>query len=233
MNVPSCRKTLRSHADPETARDALRFFKTGPGEYGEGDQFLGLRVPFLRQVVKEVEREASPANAEVFLKSEYHEERLFALFIWVRLFKKGNESVQKEIYNRYLANTKYINNWDLVDSSAYFIVGPYLEKRDRGILYELAKSNSLWERRIAVLSTLHFIRKHNFEDALKLSKLLIHDPEDLIHKATGWMLREVGNRNLDAETSFLNKHAPEMPRTMLRYAIEKFPKDQKTTYLNA
>lgn len=233
MNVRTTRRKLRSLADPVVAKSSLRFFKNGPGEYGEGDHFLGLRVPDLRKIVKDVAPESSPQEAESFLHSPYHEERLFALFLWVRLFQRGDESVRTEIYERYLANTTTINNWDLVDSSAYFIVGPFIEEKDRGVLYHLAESDDLWERRIAMLSTLHFIRKHDFVDALKLAEILMVDSEDLIHKATGWMLREVGNRDLDAELVFLDKHHLEMPRTMLRYAVEKFPRNEAKRYMQA
>jgi 3-methyladenine DNA glycosylase AlkD len=163
--------------------------------------------------------------------SEFHEERLFALLLLVQKFTKGDEKEKETIYNLYLDHTKYINNWDLVDSSAQNIVGNYLEDRDKKILYKLSQSSSLWERRIAIMSTFYFIKKHRFEDALKISARLIDDKEDLIHKAVGWMLREIGNRDLTIEKAFLKTHYPKMPRTMLRYAIEKFPQQERKEYL--
>lgn len=217
-------------ADPEIAEHSKGFFKTGPGEYGEGDQFLGIRVPVLRkQVAKFAATELK--QVEKLLNSVYHEERLFALLLLVRQFSRGKEDEQARIYRFYLAHTQFINNWDLVDTSAYHIVGAYLENRDRKILYELAGSEDLWERRIAIIATFHFIRQNDFKDTLRLAKQLINDPEDLMHKAVGWMLREVGNRDAAREKDFLKKHYRKMPRTMLRYSIEKFPEAERKAYL--
>jgi 3-methyladenine DNA glycosylase AlkD len=221
---------IRSQADQEKARHAQRFFKTAPGEYGAGDKFLGVRVPVLRSLSKKYKNIPLP-DAFTLLQSEFHEERLLALFILVLIFKKDKEPDQKQIYDFYLAHTKYINNWDLVDSSAHLIVGPYLQQKDRSILYDLAKSKLLWDRRIAMLSTFHYIRQHDFTDALNIAEILLKDQEDLMHKAVGWMLREIGNRDLPTEETFLKKYYHQMPRTMLRYAIEKFPEPKRKDYL--
>lgn len=230
MTAKQISKLLKELGDPVIAEHSQRFFKTGKGEYGEGDQFLGIRVPVLREQVK---RYQSILLTEVkkLLTSPFHEERLFALLLLVRKFSKGSDEEKTIIYQLYLDNTQYINNWDLVDSSAYQIVGVYLETRDRQILYQLAQSHSLWERRIAIMATFQFIRNHQFDDTLQLSELLLNDTEDLIHKAVGWMLREVGKRDIATEKTFLKTHYKTMPRTMLRYAIEKFPKQERQQYL--
>ena len=221
---------LHSLANPEIAEHSQRFFKTAEGEYGFGDKFLGIRVPVIRQAVKKFE--TTPLSvAEKLLKSEYHEVRLFALLLLVFRFSNSSVDEQDEIYHLYLSNTQYINNWDLVDSSAHHIVGAYLENKDRSVLYDLSKSNSLWERRIAIMSTFYFIRKNQFGDTLRISEQLLSDQEDLIHKAVGWMLREVGKRDLAIEVAFLKTHYQIMPRTMLRYAIEKFSKEERQKYL--
>lgn len=221
---------LRNLANPEQAEQLQRFFKTAEGEYGFGDKFLGIRVPILRKASKKFKN--TPLNVvEKLLKSEYHEVRLFSLYLLVLRFSKGDLAEQAEIYNLYLGNTKYVNNWDLVDSSAHYIVGPYLEDKDRTILFELAKSTSLWERRIAIMSTFHFIKIKEFDGALQISEILLNDEEDLIHKATGWMLREIGNRDKAVEVAFLKSRYKIMPRTMLRYAIEKFGKEERQKYL--
>ena len=230
MTAKQISKTLRELANPAIAEKSQRFFKTSEGDYGEGDRFLGIRVPVLRELTKTYQATAL-SEIQILLKSAFHEERLFALLLLVRKFTKGNELEKKNIYQFYLQNTQYINNWDLVDSSAYQIVGAYLEDRDRQILYQWVKSESLWERRIAVISTFQFIRKNQFKDTLKLSQQLLYDPEDLIHKAVGWMLREVGKRDLSLEKDFLKTHYKQMPRTMLRYAIEKFPTSERQLYL--
>ena len=221
---------LHSLANPEIAEHSQRFFKTAEGEYGFGDKFLGIRVPVIRQAVKKFE--TTPLSvAEKLLKSEYHEVRLYALLLLVFRFSKSSVDEQDEIYHLYLSNTQYVNNWDLVDSSAHHIVGAYLENKDRSVLYDLSKSNSLWERRIAIISTFYFIRKNQFGDTLRISEQLLSDQEDLIHKAVGWMLREVGKRDLAIEVAFLKTHYQIMPRTMLRYAIEKFSKEERQKYL--
>ncbi len=221
---------LQRLANPEIAEHSQRFFKTARGEYGEGDKFLGIRVPVIRQSVKKY-RTTQLSVTKKLLKSEHHEIRLFALLLLVHQFSKGNPDEQERIYRVYLNNTRYINNWDLVDSSAHNIIGSYLEDKDKNILYELSKSSSLWERRIAIMATFYFIKKNQFIDTLQISKQLLSDQEDLIHKAVGWMLREIGKRNLTTETGFLKSHYKTMPRTMLRYAIERFSKEERQKYL--
>lgn len=221
---------LHSLADSECAERSARYFKNAPGEYGHGDKFLGIKIPFIRQAVKQYAG-ASVATAEKLLKSEYHEIRLFALLLLASRYSRADAAERAGIYRLYLNNTPYINNWDLVDSSAPYIVGAYLLDKDKSILYKFAGSASLWERRIAVLATFWFIRERHFEDALRIAELLLQDPEDLIHKAVGWMLREIGKRNKAAEVAFLNKHTRNMPRTMLRYAIERFSEAERRRYL--
>ena len=231
MTYREINEHLLSLADPEIASHSQRFFKTAPGEYGFGDKFLGIRVPVIRQAVKKFETTSLPVTTKL-LKSKYHEIRLFALLLLVSNFSNADENGQEKIYNLYLKNTRYINNWDLVDSTAHKIVGAYLENKDRAVLSTLSKSTSLWQRRIAIISTFHFIRKNQFDDTLNISQQLLDDQEDLIHKAVGWMLREVGKRDKAVETSFLKKHYQTMPRTMLRYAIEKFSKEERQKYLS-
>ena len=223
-------KILRDLADPSIAEHSQRFFKTEKGEYGEGDLFLGIRVPLLRQQAK-IYEDVALKEVQYLLKSAFHEERLCALLLLVRKFSKGSERERASIYQIYLNNTQYINNWDLVDSSAYHIVGAYLSDKDKQPLYKLSESDNLWERRIAIVSTFYLIRKHQFEETLNLSKRLLADKEDLIHKAVGWMLRESGKRDLAVEKAFLKVHYKAMPRTMLRYAIEKFPQPERKQYL--
>jgi len=228
--VDLIRTQLRGMADPEKAAVLQRFFKTGPGEYGEGDKFLGIAVPEIRRLALACST-ADEDFVRGFLYSEFHEERLFALLCLIAIYKKADNDRQELIYEMYLANTDRINNWDLVDISAPHIVGAYCERRDRGRLYELAVSRSLWERRIAIVATLYFIRLNDLTDALQISRLLLSDQEDLIHKAAGWMLREAGKRDASALKAFLEHHAPFMPRTMLRYAIEKFPPAERRFWL--
>jgi 3-methyladenine DNA glycosylase AlkD len=230
MTADRLRETLRGLGDPAIAEHSQRFFKTGKGEYGEGDRFLGIRVPVLRQQSRQ-HLNMPIRQLLQLLRSDYHEERLCALLIMVLKYQRGTDEEREAIFQHYLNNTSYINNWDLVDSSAYHIVGAHLEHRDRCLLYRLARSESLWERRIAIISTLHFIKKQQHEDTFKISLQLLDDTQDLIHKAVGWMLREVGNRELSKELAFLNEHYTNMPRTMLRYAIEKFPEKQRKAYL--
>ena len=223
-------KELIALADPKIAEHSQRFFKTGKGEYGEGDIFMGVRVPKLRELVRK-HSEVTVDEAVKMLQSKYHEERLLALLILVSRFQKGTEEIKQEIYDIYLNNTQQINNWDLVDSSADRIVGGYLLNRNRNQLNKLSKSKDLWERRIAIIATFAFIREDDFEETLKISKQLINDTEDLIHKAVGWMLREVGNRNQTIEERFLANRYKKMPRTMLSYAIEKFPEELRKSYI--
>jgi len=226
----AAKRALRRYADPVRAKHALRFFKTGPGEYGAGDRFIGAKVPEIRLVCREF-RTLPLAEVRKLLKSAVHEERLLAVFILVWQFKRGDPAQQENVYRFYVRHMKHINNWDLVDSSAPYIVGGYLFEQDRKELYTWAKSRNLWKRRIAVMGTFYFIREDDFDDALRLSKLLLRDEHDLIHKAVGWMLREIGNRNRRVEEAFLKKHYPKMPRTMLRYAIEKFPEKRRRAYI--
>lgn len=223
-------RDLARRGDPETARDARRFFKCGPGEYGEGDVFRGVRVPVLRTLARE-HRSLPTPECEHLLASPFHEDRLLGLLILVLQFQRGDAAAQTDLYRTYVRNMDRVNNWDLVDTSAPYLCGPYLFARDRGVLYRWARSRNLWTRRIAIMTTLHFIRQRDFGDTLKLAERLLDDPEDLIHKATGWMLREVGNRDGKVERDFLDRHAAAMPRTMLRYAIEKFPPRERRTYL--
>lgn len=221
---------LHAAGNPAFADHAQRFFKTAPGQYGHGDTFLGIRVPTVRAMVKDY---AGLRLTEVvkLLRSSYHEERLFALLVLIRQFDRADPAGREEIYTLYLKHTRSINNWDLVDVSAPNIVGTYLLDKDRHILYTLAASPVLWERRIAMLATFAFIRKNEIDDALAIARLLRDDLEELIHKAVGWMLREVGKRNLNALTMFLDQHAADLPRTMLRYAIEKLPNPKRLHYM--
>ncbi|MBI4980108.1 DNA alkylation repair protein [Candidatus Woesearchaeota archaeon] len=229
----SLQQDLAKLADAEKAELYAKFFKTGKGEYGEGDKFLGIVVPEQREAAKKYSK-LSLSELQQLLSSNIHEYRLTALFILINKYQKATETEKKELFDFYLKNTKNINNWDLVDSSAPYIVGDYLlDKGDtkKSILYQLAKSVNLWERRIAILSTQAFIRKEQFDDTLKIAEILLNDNHDLIHKAVGWMLREIGNRNQEVEEEFLKKHYTTMPRTMLRYAIEKFEENKRKPYL--
>jgi 3-methyladenine DNA glycosylase AlkD len=223
-------KRLKKLSNPAHAAVSQRFFKTGPGEYGEGDIFIGIRVPVLRKLVREC-TDLPVSEIEILLQSPIHEERLLAIFLFVRIFKKGDVDVKKVIYNLYLRSSEFINNWDLVDSSAEHIVGAYLMDKNKRPLYRLAKSKDLWERRIAIMATFFFIRRHEFAETLKITNSLLADRHDLIHKAAGWMLREIGKRDLKTEEAFLKVHYKKMPRTMLRYAIEKFPENKRKRYL--
>jgi len=230
LTLKDVRARARSHADPEDAVFLQRFFKSGPGEYAEGDRLLGIRAPVIRRLAREFAL-LDLNRCSSLLKSEYHEERLLALIILVIQFRKAGVDGKKKIYDLYLSHTEFINNWDLVDLSAEHIVGGYLVDRSRRPLYRLARSRDLWERRISILSTLHFIRRNDFEDTFGIAKKLLHDEHDLIHKAVGWMLREAGNRSHAAEVGFLKIHYRNMPRTMLRYAIERFPERERRSYL--
>lgn len=229
FTVSRVRSLIRSAADPERAKLSQRYFKTGPGEYGEGDIFLGLSNPQVRTIVRQ-SRDLSVADAERLLRSKFHEERGVGLLIMVERYARHPEERQ-EIFDTYLENTRWINNWDLVDLSAPQIVGAHLYPRGTAVLTRLAKSASVWERRIAVLATFHFIRAGSFREPLRIARLLLRDDHDLIHKAVGWMLREIGKRDPDAERQFLDQFAAKMPRTMLRYAIERFPEPMRTEYL--
>lgn len=233
MNHHDVQTALRDQADPIKAAQASRFFKTGPGQYGEGDKFLGVTVPTIRKITKDF-RDLPLSEVEKLLVSDWHEDRLTALLILVWQYPRATAATQHEIYEFYLAHTTYINNWDFVDASAEHIVGPYLadkpEKMD--VLQKLAHADLLWERRIAMLATFHYIRQGQADEALAIIDILLHDSHDLIRKATGWMLREIGKRvDRDVLLAYLDTHAHDMPRTTLRYAIEHLPTEQKQHYM--
>jgi len=230
MELQDIRSKLRKLGDKQKARILQGFFKTGQGGYGKGDIFIGVRVPEIRKLAGKYQ-DMSTTDVQKLLKSPLHEERLLALIILVIKYSKGNDVVKKRIYKLYLKNTRHINNWDLVDLTAEKIVGDYLTDKSKEPLYKLAKSNSLWERRISIMATFHFIKQNNFVQTLIVAEMLLKDKEDLIHKAVGWMLREIGKRYLSIEEKFLNEHSQEMPRTMLRYAIERFPESKRQGYL--
>ena len=211
-------------ANPTRAKLSLRFFKTGPGQYGEGDKFLGLTMPETRSVVEKYWEDLSFADTEKLLHSPWHEERMVALLILVKKFEEGSKADKTRVYNIFLKNIRYINNWDLVDVTVPRVVGVYLLDKSRKILYQLAKSKNLWERRIAILATFAFIYNGQSADTIKIAKILLKDKHDLIHKAVGWMLREVGKRcSVKILEDFLRGNVAKMPRTMLRYSIEKMP----------
>ncbi len=224
-------KELESVAKKTKAEDPQKFFKTGKGEYGEGDIFAGITVPEIRDICKRHYKEMSLDDVEFFIQHKIHEYRLFGLLILTYMWKKAEKEKKTEIYTLYVNNLKYINNWDLVDLSAPNIVGEYLLDRDHSFLYELVNSNDLWKQRVAIVSTAAFIRNMDFDDTLKISELLLHHEHDLIQKAVGWMLREVGKRNQIVEEKFLRKYYKDMPRTMLRYAIERFEEEKRQRYL--
>jgi 3-methyladenine DNA glycosylase AlkD len=230
FNAAAIRRRLQQHADADRASGLQRFFKTGPGEYGEGDVFIGVRVPALRAICREC-RGARLHNVSPLLRSRIHEERLLALLILVEMFERADEKDRRRIYAFYTSNTRHINNWDLVDSSAPHVVGAWLSGRSRAPLRALAKSPSLWERRVAIIATHYLIKRGEFGEALGIADMLLRDEHDLIHKAVGWMLREIGNRDSAAERRFLRTRYRTMPRTMLRHAIEKFPPVERQRYL--
>lgn len=221
---------LRKYASEERKKVNLRFFKTGKEHYGAGDQFIGVRVPDMRIVAKKFPN-LPLKEIETLLLSPIHEERLVSLVVLVEQYKKGSEKTKQEIYDFYLRNAPRVNNWDLVDLSADKIVGPHLLNQNKSILRKLAQSPNLWEKRISIVSTYHFIRHKQFDDTFAIVELLMNDKHDLIHKACGWMLREVGKRDEKELIHFLQKHYTKMPRTMLRYAIEKFPEKKRKAYL--
>ena len=228
--VADIKNEMRKLANKKIAEHSQRFFKTGKGQYGEGDIFLGIRVPVLRKIAKKFRR-ISLAEVSKLLESKFHEERLLSILMLVNLFKSGDEDDQELIYELYLDKTKFINNWDIVDISAGNIVGAFLFEKDKAPLYRLVFSENLWERRIAIVATFYFIRNDEFDDTLKIAEILFTDKEDLIHKAVGWMLREVGKKVIKIEEEFLKEHYLKMPRTMLRYAIERFPETRRKMYL--
>jgi len=230
MSLSEIRKEISKQKNPAQAINLQRFFKTGKGEYGEGDVFYGIKVPVQRIIAKQF-KDLPLEDLKILVTSKVHEERLVAAFILVDQYKKGDEKKKKIIFDFYLKNRKGINNWDLVDLSAPKIVGAHLIDKEKDLLYKFARSKDLWEKRISIISTYAFIREHFFEDTLNISGILLNDKHDLIHKAVGWMLREIGNRDLETEVEFLKKHYKTMPRTMLRYAIEKFPESKRIKYL--
>ena len=225
------RKDLKKFADPMRAKILARFFKTGQGEYGEGDIFLGVMVGQSRTVAKRYWKEASFEDMGALLQSPIHEERLVALLILVDKYTHADEKTKKTVYHFYLNNTRKVNNWDLVDLTSHRIVGDYLFERDKSVLYRLAKSENIWERRIAIVATYHFIKKDKYDETFKIAELLLKDKQDLIHKAVGWMLREVGKRDQKQAEIFLKKHREVCPRTTLRYAIERFDPKKRQFYL--
>ncbi len=229
-SLQTIRKDLKACSSREKAEVLQRFFKTAPGQYGHGDVFLGVTVPATRAVAKR-HPSLSFSDLTQLLHSKIHEERLLALIILVLRFKNSDEVLRQEIYDFYLKNTRYINNWDLVDLSAKYIIGAHLFKKNKDILLRLAQSKSLWERRIAIIATFYFIEQRRFEETFLIAEILLNDEHDLIHKAVGWMLREVGKRDQKAEEKFLGQHYRNMPRTMLRYAIERFVPQLRKAYL--
>jgi 3-methyladenine DNA glycosylase AlkD len=224
-------KELRALASPETARILQGFFKTGKGQYGEGDIFLGIKVPPLRALAKRYP-ETDLGTIATLLESRFHEERFLSLLLLMQRYQHSTDNGKAAVYDLYLNHTNRINSWDLVDVSAPHIVGRHLQERSRKVLHKLARSPMLWERRIAIISTLHFIRLHDFDDTLRIAGILLQDEHDLMHKAVGWMLREVGKRDLASEETFLKQHYRSMPRTMLRYAIERFAEPKRRNYLH-
>lgn len=231
--LADARKRLRDLANPHDAAFLQRFFRTAPGEYGEGDKFLGIRVPTTRQVAREF-RDLPLDDIIALLHDEYHEARLLAVILLGARYKRGTPAEQQIIFDLYVKNAARVNNWDLVDASAPKIVGAHLADRPRKLLDRLAKSTNLWERRIAIIATHYFIRYRNeFDDTLRIAAALLRDEHDLIHKATGWMLREVGKRDPAPLEQFLEQHAHEMPRTMLRYAIERMSPAQRKKFMGA
>ncbi len=224
---------LEQSANPSKAKLLQRFFKTGKGEYGEGDIFYGITVPVQRKIASEF-KELPVNELQELLDSKIHEKRMIGLLILIEQFKRADEKSKKKIFEFYLqnANKNNINNWDLVDLSCHKIVGNYILNKNREILYQLANSSNLWEKRIAIISTFSFIRINEFNDSLKIAEILLSDEHDLIHKAVGWMLREIGKKNINVLEDFLQKHHKDMPRTMLRYAIEKFDEGKRKRWLN-
>lgn len=229
-SVEEIERELHALGEPEVARALGRFFKTGPGEYGEGDRFLGIRVPVLRRLARLYGALELPACREL-LGSPFHEARLLALLILVRHYDRGDEAMREAVYRLYLDHLRCVNNWDLVDSSAEHIIGRHLRERDKTLLDDLARSSSIWDRRIAIMATFHYVKAGSFDETLRIGDLLLDDPHDLVQKAVGWMIREVGKRDRATAEAFLRPRYRRMPRTMLRYAIEKFPEGLRQQYL--
>jgi len=233
MSIKLIKKELELHANKERAKTLSRFFKTGKGEYGEGDIFLGVQAPDSKKIAQKYFKEITPKAIQLLLSSKIHEHRSVALGMLKKKYIKANEEEKEKIVKFYLKNTKYINNWDLVDMSAHYILGDWLidNPQKKKIIYDLAKSDNLWEKRISIISTFSFIRKGQFGDTLKISLILLYDKHDLIHKATGWMLREVGKKDQAVLEDFLKRFSKMMPRTMLRYSIEKLPEKKRKFYM--
>ena len=229
MNLREFRRRIKKESNKQQAKSLQWFFKTGAGEYGEGDVFAGIKMPLQRKIAKEF-KDLNYRDIRELVGSKIHEERMIGLLILQGKYEKGDENEKEKIYKFYIRNRKGINNWDLVDISAPKIIGEHLLNRDKKLLYKFAHSKKLWERRIAILSTFTFIRAGKFENTFKISDILLNDDQDLIHKAVGWMLREIGKKDLKAEEKFLKQRYKKMPRTMLRYAIEKFPEVKKNIY---
>lgn len=224
------KQDLQDIANPEKAKTLQRFFKTGKGEYGEGDVFLGINVPEQRKIARRYS-DLILKDIQKLISGKIHEYRLTALLILVIKYQKADEAGRRQVFDFYLKNMNHINNWDLVDLSAEKILGDYLIERDKSILYKLVQSDNLWHRRIAIMATFHFIKKGQFDDTLKISRIFLNDSHDLIHKSVGWMLREIGKRDRVAEEKFLKKYYKNMPRTMLRYATERFDENKRKFYL--
>lgn len=234
MPIRLLKKDLTGHADKKRALILQRFFKTAKGEYAEGDIFIGIKVPDLRKIAKNHEKNFGLEHIIELLHSEIHEERFIALAMLVKLFQKGDHEIQRKIFDLYLKNTRWINNWDLVDMSAEHIIGAFIFDKKTDILIRLAHSQNFWERRISMLATFYFLKKGQSAETLKIAKILLKDKHDLIHKAVGWMLREMGKRCSKEELKKnLKTYSREMPRTMLRYAIEHFPEKERKSYLNS
>lgn len=231
MTAENVKAELQKYVDPERAVHSMGFFKTGEGEYGAGDQFLGLTVPTQRKIAKQF-YDLPLGEIQKLLQSPFHEHRLVALFILVAQYRKAGADTKKHIASFYHKNRRYVNNWDLVDSSAFYILGDYLMNHSRAVLQRLAKSSSIWDRRIAMVSTLTFIRAGQLEDTFAISEILLKDSHDLIHKAVGWMLRCAGDVDRAELLNFLDKHAHKMPRTALRYCLEHLTPEQKLHYMN-
>jgi 3-methyladenine DNA glycosylase AlkD len=229
--LANLRQALKVASDPDKAIFMRRYFKTGPGEYAAGDTMIGITVPTIRKIAKQY-RSLPLVDIQKLVKSQIHEFRLCALLLLVEQYKRGTAAEQEAIAQLYVDSLAYVNNWDLVDSSARYILGPHLFKADRKLLKKLAASGNLWQQRVAVLTTFHFITHNDYSTTFELAELLLTHDHDLMHKAIGWMLREVGNRDQTAEEKFLKKHYKHMPRTMLRYAIEKFPPEKRLAYLH-
>lgn len=231
MKAEAVKRELSALGSAKKAKASAWFFKTGPGQYGEGDVFIGVSVPEQRKVAKRYLK-LPMQEVEALLQSPEHEFRLTALIIWVQQFAKGNEATQRSIYQFYLANTRWVNNWDLVDTSAAQIVGGWTQGRDRGVLERLAESEHGWERRIAIIASMYYLKTGDYGDTLKIADMLLHDEHDLIRKAVGWALREVGKRcGREVLVGYLAHRYNVMPRTMLRYAIEHFPQEERRAYL--